>query len=143
MKLTKHTDYALRILMYTALLPEDQLLSIQEVTDAYDLSRNHVMKIVQKLGREGYLSTIRGKGGGFTLAKSAQAINLGELVMCMETTMNVVECDRPLCRLSSGCRLKGVLAEAAAAFIAVLNRYSLADLIGNRCDLIRLLAIAD
>ncbi len=83
MKLTKHTDYALRILMYTALLPEDQLLSIQEVTDAYDLSRNHVMKIVQKLGREGYLSTIRGKGGGFTLAKPAQAINLGELVMCM------------------------------------------------------------
>ena len=143
MKLTKHTDYALRILMYTALQPEGRLLSIQEVTDAYDLSRNHVMKIVQKLGREGYLTTVRGKGGGFTLAKPAQAINLGELVRCMETTMKVVECDRPLCRLSPQCELKGVLAEAAAAFMAVLNRYTLADLLGNRHDLIRLLTIAN
>ncbi|KEI70775.1 Rrf2 family transcriptional regulator [Endozoicomonas elysicola] len=142
MKLTKHTDYALRILMYAALQPEGQLLSIQEVTDTYDLSRNHVMKIVQKLGHEGYLKTLRGKGGGFTLGKPPEDINLGELVLCMETTMKVVECDQPLCRISPGCELKGVLAEAVAAFMAVLNRYSLADLIGNRKELIKLLAIA-
>ncbi|WP_419836050.1 Rrf2 family transcriptional regulator [Endozoicomonas atrinae] len=141
MKLTKHTDYALRILMYAALQPEGRLLSIQEVTDTYDISRNHVMKIVQKLGHEGYLTTIRGKGGGFTLGKPPEAINLGELVRCMETTMKVVECEQPRCRITSGCELKGVLAEAVSAFMDVLNRYSLADLIGNRKELIKLLAI--
>lgn len=143
MKLTRHTDYALRILMYAALQPEGQLLSIREVTDTYSLSRNHVMKIVQKLGHEGYLTTVRGKGGGFTLAKPARAINLGELVRCMETTMKVVECDQPLCRLSPGCELKRVFAEAVTAFMAVLNRYSLADLVGHRSELMRLLAIVD
>ncbi|USE35297.1 Rrf2 family transcriptional regulator [Endozoicomonas sp. SCSIO W0465] len=142
MKLTKHTDYALRILMYAALQPEGRLLSIQEVTDTYDISRNHVMKIVQKLGHEGYLTTIRGKGGGFTLGKSPEAINLGALVRCMENTMKVVECEQPMCRISPGCELKGVFAEAVAAFMGVLNQYSLADLIGNRKELIRLLAIA-
>ncbi|WP_257265320.1 Rrf2 family transcriptional regulator [Endozoicomonas sp. ONNA2] len=142
MKLTKHTDYALRILMYTALLPEGRLLSIREVTDTFDISRNHVMKIVHKLGHEGYLTTLRGKGGGFTLGKPPEAINLGELVRCMETTMKVVECEQPVCRMSPGCELKGVLAEAVAAFMDVLNRYSLADLVGNRNELIRLLAIA-
>lgn len=141
MKLTKHTDYALRILMYAALQPEGRLLSIQEVTDTYDLSRNHVMKIVQKLGHEGYLKTLRGKGGGFTLGKPPEAINLGELVLCMETTMKIVECEQPFCRILPGCELKGVLAEAVAAFMAVLNRYNLSDLIGNRKELIKLLAI--
>ncbi|WP_257294731.1 Rrf2 family transcriptional regulator [Endozoicomonas sp. YOMI1] len=128
--------------MYTALQPEGRLLSIQEVTDTYDISRNHVMKIVQKLGHEGYLNTIRGKGGGFTLGKPPEEINLGELVRCMETTMKVVECEQPMCRISPGCELKGVLAEAVTAFMAVLNHYSLTDLIGNRRELIRLLAIA-
>lgn len=139
MKLTKHTDYALRILIYAALQPEGRLLSIQEVADTYDISRNHVMKIVQKLGHEGYLTTIRGKGGGFTLARPPEVINLGVLVGCMETTMKVVECDQPMCRISPVCALKGVFADAVSAFMGVLNRYTLADLIGNRKELITLI----
>lgn len=141
MKLTKQTDYALRILIYAALQPEDRLLSIQEVTDVYDLSRNHVMKIVQKLGQEGYLSTVRGKGGGFRIGKPAQEINLGELVLLMETTVVPVDCDQPVCRISPACKLRGVLADAMSAFMAVLNDYTLADLVGNRKELSGLLAI--
>ncbi|MFK0570628.1 Rrf2 family transcriptional regulator [Endozoicomonas sp.] len=141
MKLTKHTDYSLRILIYAALQPEARLLSIQEVTDAYGLSRNHVMKIVQKLGQEGYLRTLRGKGGGFALGKPPEAINLGDLVSCMETTLQMVECEQPLCRISPACQLQGVFAEAMSAFMGVLNRYTLADLMDNRKELIGLLAI--
>lgn len=89
----------------------------------------------------GFWLNIRGKGGGFTLGKPPEEINLGE-VRCMETTMKVVECEQPMCRISPGCELKGVLAEAVTAFMAVLNHYSLTDLIGNRRELIRLLAIA-
>lgn len=142
MKLTRHTDYALRILIYSALQPQDQLISIQEVSDVYDLSRNHVMKIVQRLGQEGYLSTVRGKGGGFRMGRAAEDINLGVIVMMMESTMVLVDCDEPVCRISPGCRLKGVLADAMSAFMAVLDSYTLADLIENRNELSGLLAVS-
>ncbi|WP_062262758.1 Rrf2 family transcriptional regulator [Endozoicomonas arenosclerae] len=141
MKLTKHTDYALRILIYSALQPQDRLISIQEVTDVYDLSRNHVMKIVQRLGQEGYLATVRGKGGGFRMGRAADDINLGVVVRMMESTIVLVDCEEPVCRISEVCRLKGVLAEAMSAFMSVLDRYTLADLIGNRGELSGLLAV--
>ncbi|MGI9280565.1 MAG: Rrf2 family transcriptional regulator [Endozoicomonas sp.] len=141
MKLTKHTDYALRILIYSALQPQDRLISIQEVTDVYELSRNHVMKIVQRLGQEGYLSTVRGKGGGFRMGRSAENINLGVAVRMMESTIVLVDCDEPVCRISTSCRLKGVLADAMSAFMAVLDSYTLADLIKNRNELSGLLAV--
>ncbi|KEQ16863.1 Rrf2 family transcriptional regulator [Endozoicomonas numazuensis] len=141
MKLTRHTDYALRILIYSALQPQSRLISIQEVTDVYDLSRNHVMKIVQRLGQEGYLSTIRGKGGGFRIGLSAEDINLGVVVRMMESTTVLIDCDEPVCRISPSCRLKGILADAMSAFMAVLDSYTLADLIENRKELAGLLAV--
>ena len=142
MKLTKHTDYALRILIYSSIQPEDRLLSIQEVTDVYNLSRNHVMKIVQKLGHDGYLKTIRGKGGGFHIGRKPADINLGELIRTLESTSHIVDCHEDSCRITSGCRLKSVFAEAMNAFMSVLDQYTLADLVENRKDLIRLLAVA-
>ncbi len=142
MKLTKHTDYALRILIYSALQPEERLLSIQEVTDVYELSRNHVMKIVQKLGQEGYLTTIRGKGGGFHLGRKPEDINLGELICKLEPSMRLVNCEEPVCRISTSCRLQSILSEAMNSFTAVLSSYSLADLIDNPKELSNLLAIS-
>ena len=135
MQLTKQTDYALRILMYSALQPEGQLVSVQEVTDAYQISRNHVMKIVQRLGQEGYLTTIRGKGGGFHMALPPEAVGLGRVIRQLESTLTLVECESPPCRIASQCRLKGIFSEAMAAFLAVLDQYTLADLIRNKSAL--------
>ncbi|WP_263080464.1 Rrf2 family transcriptional regulator [Endozoicomonas sp. Mp262] len=142
MKLNKQTDYALRILIYSALEPGERLLSIQEVTDVYDFSRNHVMKIVQKLGQLGYLKTVRGKGGGFHIGREAIHINLGQLVRDMENSLALVDCAQPACQLSPGCQLKHVLAEAMEAFMGVLDKYTLDDMIHNRKELVQLLAIA-
>lgn len=142
MKLNKQTDYALRILMYAALEPEDRLLSIQEVTDLYGLSRNHVMKIVQKLGQRGYLHTLRGKNGGFRLGQAAGQIRIGQLVRDMENSLVLIDCDEPACRLSSDCRLRPLLAEAMDAFLTVLDRYTLEDITRQRDSLVQLLQLA-
>ncbi|AMO57779.1 BadM/Rrf2 family transcriptional regulator [Endozoicomonas montiporae] len=142
MKLTKQTDYALRVLIYSALQPPDRLISVQEVTDVYRLSRSHVMKIVQKLGQEGYLKTIRGNGGGFSLNQPADRINLADVVSVMESTLELVDCQALECCLAPECRLRGVLADALAAFIQVLNGYTLADLCHNRGELLKLLPMS-
>jgi Rrf2 family nitric oxide-sensitive transcriptional repressor len=99
------------------------------------------MKIVQRLGQEGYLSTVRGKGGGFQIGRKPEEVNLGELVRMMESTIVLVDCEEPICRISPSCRLKGILADAMAAFMGVLDQYTLADLIENRQELSGLLAV--
>ena len=141
MQLTRHTDYALRTLIQAALKPEGQRLSVAEITATYDLSRSHVMKIVQKLGHEGFLLNIRGKGGGIELGKAPEEINIGEVVRVMEPNLRVVDCDNPFCRIQPACKLQGVLAEAMNAFLSVLDNYTLEDLLHNRSELIQLLAI--
>ena len=141
MQLTRHTDYALRTLIQAALKPEGQRLSVAEITATYDLSRSHVMKIVQKLGQAGFLLNIRGKGGGVELGKAPQDINVGAVVRVMESNLKVVDCDNPFCRIQPACKLQGVLAEAMNAFLAVLDDYTLDDLLHNRDELIRLLSV--
>lgn len=143
MKLNKQTDYALRILMYAAVAADSELLSIQRVTDTYSLSRNHVMKIVHKLGQLGYLKTLRGKGGGFKLGRAPASINLGLLIRKLESSLVLVDCNQPPCRLSPNCQLKRVLAEAMTAFLAVLDQYTLVDLVANRGQLVELLTILE
>ena len=141
MHLTRHTDYALRTLILVALTPEGERLSVAEITDTYGLSRSHVMKIVQKLGQLGYLRNIRGKGGGIELGRVPESINIGEVVREMETTLQVIDCNSPCCRLQPACKLKGVLADAMTAFMAVLDGYSLADLLAEKNELVRLLMV--
>lgn len=143
MQLTRHTDYALRTLILAALKPEGQRLSVAEITETYQLSRSHVMKIVQKLGQLGYLRNIRGKGGGIELGRAPQNINIGDVVREMETTLQVIDCSSPRCHLEPACKLKSVLVEAMNAFIAVLDGYTLSDLLEEKNELIRLLVIAD
>ncbi|MGY0217435.1 Rrf2 family transcriptional regulator [Endozoicomonadaceae bacterium StTr2] len=141
MQLTRHTDYALRTLIQVALMPEGERLSVAAITETYDLSRSHVMKIVQKLGQQGYLRNIRGKGGGIELGRKPEEINIGEVVRAMESTLQVIDCDNPYCRLQPACKLKHVLADALHAFMAVLDGYTLKDLLENRDELIPLLAL--
>ena len=131
MQLSAYSDYALRVLIQTA-LRRPHRVTVDEVAETFKISRHHLVKIVHDLGRNGYLQTQRGIGGGFTLGRLPDEIRLGDVVRLCEETDTVIDCvDKPgqPCRLYPACRLKGVLDEAAAAFFAVLDNYTLADLI--------------
>ncbi len=141
MQLTRHTDYALRTLIHVALMPDGRKMSVAEITETYELSRSHVMKIVQKLGQHGFLKNSRGKGGGIELGRKPAEINIGQVVRMMESSLKVIDCDSPFCKLQPSCKLNGILAEALDAFLAVLDQYTLADLIKNRDQLIQLLRL--
>jgi Rrf2 family nitric oxide-sensitive transcriptional repressor len=140
MRLTVYSDYALRLLMYAALRP-GKLVTIQQVADSYGISRNHLMKVAFELGRHGFLETVRGRGGGVRLARPPEKIGLGDVVRRTEDDFILVECfgAEDACVLSGPCRLKGALARALQAYLAVLDGYTLADLTRNRSELARLL----
>lgn len=142
MRLTRYTDYSLRVLMYLGVHQAEELATITEIAECYDISRNHVMKVVYELGQHGYIETLRGKGGGLRLAKPPEDINIGQLVRQTESDLHIVECfsSEGRCRLSPACVLKGALGEALGAFLRVLDAYTLADLIAPQRDLRTLLA---
>lgn len=135
MQLTKHTDYALRVLMYLAYKGE-ALSTIREISDMYRVSENHLMKVVHRLARFGYVATTRGKGGGLKLARAPAEINLGQVVRDTEETLYVVEClaegYRGDCSITPSCKLKSVLNDAQKAFFAELDGYTLKDLVPKR-----------
>ena len=132
MKLSLFSDYALRVLMYGAL--KGQSFQLDEVTEAYDISRNHLAKVVNSLSKLGYLDTRRGRGGGIQLGMKPEEIRIGVLVRKTEDQPVIVECfdaATNTCRLNGNCRLKGVLAEAMNAFYAALDQQTLSDLIAG------------
>jgi Rrf2 family transcriptional regulator, nitric oxide-sensitive transcriptional repressor len=144
MRLNTFTDYCLRTLMYVG-LKDAELTTRGEIAAAYDISDNHLMKVVNWLSREGYLATVRGKGGGMQLARDASAISIGELVRASESSSALVECFDPAtscCRIAPACRLKGIFGEAMEAMYAVLDRYTLADLLSKPRPLAAILQIA-
>lgn len=120
--------------MYVASLPPEELANIDEIAKVYGISRNHLTKAVHRLGQLGYIQTIRGRNGGFRLAKPAVDIPIGEVVRQMEENLHVVECfqgETGLCILNPTCRLKRVLQKAMEAFLSVLDEYTLADVVGD------------
>lgn len=131
MRLTTYSDFALRLMMYLA-VRTGRLSTIPDIAGAYGISANHLMKVVQKLGQAGYVETVRGRGGGMRLGRSAEEIGIGELVRFTEPDMDIVPCfqagysDCPLWR---ACRLKSVLERARLAFLSVLDEFTLADLV--------------
>jgi Rrf2 family nitric oxide-sensitive transcriptional repressor len=142
MQLTRYTDYGLRALIYLALLPQGRRASIDEISSTYDISRNNVNKIVHQLGKAGIIETKRGKGGGFYLKRAPQELNVGDLVVLLENTLQVVECHTPLCRILPACKLKGILGQATQAFLDTLKAYTLADLLEDEAkDLIQILNV--
>lgn len=129
--------------MHTALRHPERV-TIDEVARAFSISRHHLVKVVHWLGQNSYLTTHRGVGGGFTLAKAPDSVHLGELVRRGERSGQVIDCSRGEsgpCRILPACRLKGVLAEAAEAFFAALDRYTLNDLVSSPTELKPLLGI--
>lgn len=142
MQLTRYTDYGLRTLIYLALLPAGRKASIDEISRTYDISRNNLNKIVHQLGKAQIIQTKRGKGGGFYLNQPADQINIGDVVVLLENTMQVVECNKPPCKILPACKLKGILADATKAFINSLQAYQLSDLLAGEQDtLVQLLEI--
>ncbi|AOZ70792.1 Rrf2 family transcriptional regulator [Rhodobacter xanthinilyticus] len=129
MRLTSFTDFGLRVLMRMAGSP-DRAFTTAELADEFRVSRNHLAKVISSLSGAGYLETRRGGGGGATLARRPEDIRLGDVVAYLEADQALVECFQPggaACTLTPHCRLKARLAGAEAAFLADLNRSSLAD----------------
>lgn len=134
MQLTIFTDYGLRTLMYVAAYPERRC-SVREVAEHYGISRNHLVKVVHHLALRGYLDSSKGKGGGIQLAKAPETLRIGDVVRDLEPNMQMAECfnrETNSCRISSNCQLKHYLMEATNAFIATLNRYTLADAVQDK-----------
>jgi len=126
MRLTLHTDYALRILLQAAATPARRF-SIVDVAQTHGISKNHAMKVVNNLARHGYLSTTRGRGGGLTLGRPPESIRLGDVVRLTEPDMQAADCAH--CAFQVGCGLTPVLASAMAAFLDVLDQQTLADVL--------------
>ena len=136
MKLTLFTDYAMRVLLYLGARP-DRLCSIAEVAQAYGISHNHLMKVVNQLAREGYVESVRGRSGGIRLGRAPEEINLGALIRATEDGFELVDCGS--CVVAPACGITGVLGEALGAFLGVLDRYSLAEMLTPRLKLRELL----
>lgn len=131
MRLTDYTDYSLRVLMYLG-MHRDRVVTIQDIADAYDISKSHLMKIVHQLGLAGLVETTRGRSGGLRLGKEPLAINIGDVVKLTEPDFKMVECfdtEANECVLSPSCQLQGALAKATQAYLMVLNGYTLADML--------------
>jgi Rrf2 family nitric oxide-sensitive transcriptional repressor len=142
MRLTGFTDYTLRTLMYLALQP-DRLVTIADIAGAYSISANHLMKVVHQLSVAGDIVTTRGRRGGLRLARPPSDINIGAVVRRTEPDMALVTCFESSrgCAIENGCVLQQVMRDALAAFMAVLDRHTLADLVAPRQALAELLGM--
>jgi Rrf2 family transcriptional regulator, nitric oxide-sensitive transcriptional repressor len=137
MKLTRYTDYALRVLLYLSARPE-RLCSISEMSRSYGISQNHLMKVVHDLGKAGFVASARGRLGGIRLARPPEEIIIGSVVRHTEDGFDLVDCGS--CIIAPACGLTGVLREALDAFMAVLDSHTLADLLDNQVDFLSLFA---
>lgn len=142
MKLTLHTDYALRMLIFLA-VHDKKPVTVAHVASTYGLSRNHLLKVAHNLGRLGYVKTTRGRTGGIGLTRRPDEINVGAVVRATEDSFALVEClghDGGACVITPACRLQGVIRKGVEAFLAVFDDYTLADLVDKRALLEELLA---
>jgi Rrf2 family nitric oxide-sensitive transcriptional repressor len=143
MRLTLWTDYALRTLIYVG-AKDGQLTTIAEIAESFDISKTHLMKVVNQLATQGYLETVRGKGGGIRLGRAPARIAVGEVVRETEDDMAVLGClaGPGFCRIEGCCVLRGALRKATQAFLETLDGYTLADLLAPRAKLASHLGIA-
>ncbi len=144
MQLTVHTDYALRVLLYLSHFPERRV-GTEEISTAYGISKNHLVRVVQTLADAGYVRVTVGRAGGVALARSPAEIRLGQVVRATEVSFRLVECHDVLhntCPIVPVCGLKGMLDMALEAFLGEMDRYTLADLVKpeSRANFVQLLA---
>ncbi|QCR34911.1 nitric oxide-sensing transcriptional repressor NsrR [Nissabacter sp. SGAir0207] len=140
MQLTSFTDYGLRALIYMASLPADQMTNISQVTAVYGVSRNHMVKIINQLSREGFVTAVRGKKGGIRLGRPATQIRIGDVVRALEP-MALVNCGSESCHIGPACRLRQILNQAVQNFLKELDQYTLADMVKDNAPLYKLLLV--
>lgn len=139
MRLTKHTDYAFRVLIYLASMPEGRLSTVQEIAETFGVSRSHVMKIVHKLAGASIIHASRGQNGGVRLGQPKEAIHLRAVIELMEATLAPVNCDDPVCLIKKNCVLKNILFDAQQQFLEHVEQYTLADLAEPAVSIVKLL----
>jgi Rrf2 family nitric oxide-sensitive transcriptional repressor len=146
MRLTDYTDYALRVLLYLAVRGEG-LSTIQDISQAYGISKNHLMKVVQQLGELGWVETVRGRNGGLRLGAQTLSLTVGDVVRVTESDFALVGClpdrqgqQRP-CVITTHCRLRGALQAANLAFLAELDRFTIGDVAQPKSPLAALLGL--
>lgn len=135
MRLTRYSDYAMRVLLFLALRPDD-LCQIASISRAHGISQNHLMKVVNDLVNAGYLSSVRGRFGGIRLARPASEIIVGEVIRHTEDGFDLVDCGS--CIIAPACGLTRALSRALSAFLEVLDGYTLADLVASRSAMLAL-----
>jgi len=141
MRLTRFTDNSLRTLIYLA-LNNNNGVTISEVSKNCAIPRNHLVKVVHALSKKDFIITTRGHGGGLKLIKPASDLSVGNIVRAMEGQLEVIKCFTPLCPIAPTCKLRNLLSEAMEAFLLVLDKYTIADLIIDETPLRKLLGIA-
>jgi len=144
MQLSYHADYACRVLIYLATMKADRC-SIQTISDAFKISENHLVKVVHKLGKLGFIITVRGNGGGIYLKTKPSEITIGDVIRSMEQNFDVVECfsqSNNTCPITPVCRLKSAIATARDAFLSSLDQVTLAEVTGNRKALGRIMELS-
>jgi Rrf2 family nitric oxide-sensitive transcriptional repressor len=142
MYLTRQADYTMRLLIHLAIQPE-RVATIRDVAEHYNISRNHLMKVANLAVQAGYVVGVRGRAGGLRLAKPPEDINVGKVLRESED-WNIVECFEPTsntCPIKGGCGLQFILKQALDAYFAVLDRYSLADVVSRKTRLVQLLGL--
>lgn len=144
MRLTRFTDYSLRVLIYLG-LQQDRLVTIRCISDAYGISRNHLMKVVSLLTRMGYLKAQRGPGGGIRLAQNPDQINLADVIKDTEEDLVMVECfdEDGHCIITPACRLQQIIGQALKAYLDTLESHTLQDLLQPQRELSNLLDIPE
>jgi len=131
MYLSRHSDYSLRVLLYLAARP-DERGTLSKIAAYFNISHEHLRKVVHELGKAGFINTFQGKGGGMELARPPEQINVGDVLARLEGTTPLIDCAAIECRLSPFCSLSNALAEAQKAFFQSLGRHTLADLISSK-----------
>ncbi|MDI2112303.1 RrF2 family transcriptional regulator [Commensalibacter nepenthis] len=139
MQLSLYTDYALRVLIYLS-IHQDRLSSIHEIATCYDISQNHLMKVVHHLGKADFISTVRGRRGGLRLNKPPCDITLGSIVRHTEDTEQPIKCGK--CVIQKNCIIKSIIFNAFESFYTVLDQYTLACVLQDYDKLHGLLTIA-
>lgn len=131
MQITYHSDYSLRLLIYLSINP-DRLVSTEEVSKAYNISKNHLVRVAQTLHKNGFIKLYPGRSGGIKLARDPKDIVIGDVVRCTEPNFHLVECfdkENNTCSIVPVCGLKSILYKAVQAFLDVLSQYTLGDIV--------------
>lgn len=143
LEISLYSDYSFRVLMYLALHGQ-KLVQIKTISEAYRVSENHLVKVVQHLVRLGYVASVRGRSGGIRLAKAPEEIGLGEVFRRTEPSLKLLACfdtEHSLCPIMNVCELNGVFQQALKCFLDELDRQTLADIVGRRLQMISTLNI--